>query len=1732
MNEATNTSSKRDLRVRVLLDTDNWCIWYNDIKDFLGVFRDAGKEIKDREPFVLEKPMRTHSVVEIVRNDDGEEVEEVRAWKKIDDDRLRDELKRYQDRIDRYYMDRSRLWSELVTVVSSHILEKCRIQKKKYCKLQDEADTLGLYLMLFDVCLCRGSGENFHGRLRQQWHALKMYDRSTKTTLRSLEDFILEFNGLLELLQDTESYPTEVDQYEQFLAGINPERYLSFTSSFVAQNRSITVQELQDGCMRLEAANMIHHDSSDRDPSVALLSSIGKRPSSSFSMSFDQSKRTRIEETTCPNCGETGHKGPDCDQEKVKCGYCYKLGHGEHACRNKLRDSQKYLQRQDVNNGSHHHNKHKDSRGGKANNNGHKTKNGGSGGDNKKKQQKFKTDKKKGSSNNNRSSSPPPQARVARLSSAEHFEDFSDDEGNVVVPAAVARDMHADNDSDWDDLNRVIPTLMIRTVNTLRVNITGDVIADAVCVDSGATLHVFFDRKMVEQFISAGQIPDGTGITGVDDSFLPAIARGVIPNIGRFYVVPGATANLLSVREITRSGQYSVTFEGDRCIVSHTTMDTVPPLVVTAQRGTYLIRLTQLNQLIRVPILALQAQAEGQSEVETEHVVTNIAPTFNREQIERAQQVINLHNTLMHPSNTRLIAALDAGLIIGTSLTAVDVRNAEIIFGKCIHCIAGKITKPSYSSSTNLPAASVAQVIHVDIYGFTKPTIANNKYYLLCVDEFSGYISMFALTSKSYQNLYQDGFRKLISFYQSYKHKVKQINSDSENNLMACQTQLNNLEVQLRHVPPYQHEQRMERYVRTIKDRCRSVLDGLPYDLPHELYAELIQAVIVWINDLPNSLHPTLSPRAVTEGTKLDVTQRCMIPFGTLAMFHVAGKDQQGIDKFLPRSEVGIVLGPALTSSKAVRCYLFHNKGVFIRHHFTVLDRVPIDFAWRLKNHMNPVSNHFMEHTFQKLTVTAERQRAEQIRKQAIPLSSALPHVHHPISAPSAAAVDDELVPPEQNSREEISDIPMHKIQPSAPLTSPVEADSNVGGIRNKRYRSDDGQINKSAAMDAANTETTRNQHESNGPVASDNRVSLSRPSLEQAEEGMTSDTQQSERITDSDVAHNASNRHSHKRHKTSSTKVQRIVVDANNDHNLSTLPGEREDNDPSIRRSGRERKRTWRDGPVRLDDNNFDSRHHAYRISVREALSGQYAAQSRDSVLDEIRNMLDYQVGHYIKRSEIPPEHSRNILRTFMFIKHKYKPDGAYDKTKCRMVGDGSRQGDHMYDLISSSTVALTSVFMLLNFASYHRASLSSYDVKGAFLHAEFKEGDVPTYIVIGRDIAELWIILDPSAKPYLTERGELFLLLDKFIYGLKQAPLKFEKDLHEEVLLALGYQRCLHDDCLFTKSTQQGFSIVSTHVDDILQAATYNGLVKELRAKLIKRYKHVTYHANADSYLGMTIEQSPDRHTIVLSQKGMIKNIIDKHAEEGMKAVNTPAAPDLFDVNSLDEEILEDYKVFLSVIMTLMYLARLTRPDLLLAVTYLASRAHAPTKNDARKLRRVICYLIGTPEKGLTIQCDNLTLNCYCDASYGVHIDGRSHSGYFFSYGIDNNSFIHARSFKQKLTAISSTDAEIIAGCTASTTAVCLLNTHNEIHSALGNGLLTVRFHQDNKSAIWLYTEPSRYRRSKHILVKISYIRELIATGVLTALYLDTDNMIGDVLTKPKQGEAFVRHIASIMD
>src|SRR5205085_2819842 len=76
--------------------------------------------------------------------------------------------------------------------------------------------------------------------------------------------------------------------------------------------------------------------------------------------------------------------------------------------------------------------------------------------------------------------------------------------------------------------------------------------------------------------------------------------------------------------------------------------------------------------------------------------------------------------------------------------------------------------------------------------------------------------------------------------------------------------------------------------------------------------------------------------------------------------------------------------------------------------------------------------------------------------------------------------------------------------------------------------------------------------------------------------------------------------------------------------------------------------------------------------------------------------------------------------------------------------------------------------------------------------------------------------------------------------------------------------------------------------------------------------------------------------------------------------------------------------------------------------------------------KLDRLLKYVNGTRELPLRLAASNvLQVTSYVDSSYGVHADGKGHTGGMITLGV---GAIHVRSTKQKLVAKSSTEAELM--------------------------------------------------------------------------------------------------------
>ena len=1067
-----------------------------------------------------------------------------------------------------------------------------------------------------------------------------------------------------------------------------------------------------------------------------------------------------------------------------------------------------------------------------------------------------------------------------------------------------------------------------------------------------------------------------------------------------------------------------------------------------------------LYTMSRASVQALIGNATVDARCVTALAVTVGATLHTPEQRRRAAEVEKLHELLNHPSDEILMSALDNGSIHGTHLVSGDVKVWRELTGPCPACVAARTKRPHYGDSRNPPATVIGEAVHVDTYKLAMASVGGNNMLLISVDEFSDYINVIALVNGKAESILY-GLRCLIAHYARHGHRLGTIRCDHDGVFLSCHAALGREHVNLLTTNPYQHSQRIERHIQTLLSRVRGTLHGLAYVLPEQLYAELFDCCARRMNQLPTTKRPTLSAAHMFEKEKLDCTRGVPLAFGTLVMANQAGHSLQTATS--RRSELGIILGPSHTAQGSMRMYSIGSKRILTRKVFTVLKHFPQDFPFPRQ-----AATLRLEDICTRYVPTAPMEQVDPTRFTIGPMGWQLP---------STGLEGGEQQPAPAEPPSPLTHSPPPPAIPEQPgeRVGPDHSDDEIPAVPDTLPAVTGGAHPAVTEMVPPEAEASESVH----PAVTEVTMDEAGPSHQNAAE--------------SEVEQPA--------HPESGSVCE-----------IPTQP------DPPLRRSARQSvPNSWY----------YSERPReaflaaTYHISVKEALKSEYAHQTKLAVREEIMNMITYQVGHYVTIGDIPQELRRNILHTFMFIKHKTNNKGQYERTKARLVGNGARQGDHMYDLVYSATVQLSSVLLLLNIASYYWCHVASYDVKGAFLHAEFEDCDPTTYIRVSKEVADEWQELDPECKGYLTDKGELLLQLDKFIYGLKQSPHKFQMHL-VRTLKGVGYTQAKNDECVFVKRISDDcWSYLSVHVDDILQVSNQQHMVDELREALIKVYKSVTFHPDAKDYVGFTIMRHGPTQSFHLSQQGQIKKVLDEYLPGDNKPnPKDPARDEILRESSGKDQPVDRLK-YLGLIMSLMYVARLTRPDILLAVTVLATKSSNPTSRDWEGGLHVARYLRGTITHGVVLQCLSLCVLLSCDSSFGIHPGGKSHTGFLAFMGTAR-AFLASKSGKQKLVALSSTDAEILAlvECVKFGVHVVALLAEMGIHQSK-----PMVIEQDNESCIGLSGGETTAKRSKHILPKLAYIREKVQMGLVTIRYVPTSIILADVLTKPKHGAAFRR-------
>ena len=535
--------------------------------------------------------------------------------------------------------------------------------------------------------------------------------------------------------------------------------------------------------------------------------------------------------------------------------------------------------------------------------------------------------------------------------------------------------------------------------------------------------------------------------------------------------------------------------------------------------------------------------------------------------------------------------------------------------------------------------------------------------------------------------------------------------------------------------------------------------------------------------------------------------------------------------------------------------------------------------------------------------------------------------------------------------------------------------------------------------------------------------------------------------------------------------------------------------------------------------------------IQIHEALKGEYSKEALEAAIKEISSLIiKIKSWRYIHSvHERTPSVHEKITPCSMFLKKKHDAQGKFTTWKARLVGGGHRTDHDVYEPFekNSPTVPSEVAMMQLGQASYEKASVEVFDIPSAYLNAHL-EPNKRQLMRFNKSIASIVCQVDPTAKQFLQKDGTILVEVLRALYGFPESA-KLWNQYISGALIKGGYIQCPNEPCLFKKFnrfTNEWSDVITIFVDDCLH--TYKGerIRNELytilqQAKLPNPVVQQLTLTNDVSYLGINIHLKATGE-LFLSQPGFINEILNLY--KPTKQYKTPCTNDHFSrtKEELECQELVDMTEYLSKLMKLMFLARLTRPDILLSVVGLATRSKQPNIFDMQRLDRVIGYLLYTKHLGMNIKVTDTELNAYFDASWNCHPDAKGHSGIVITIGQFGFPIIY-KSSKQKIVTRSSTEAELV--CDFTGTDILLYARRLWLSLGYGTKDEPTVLHQDNTSTITIsyIGRGSSGSNSKYMDLKYFWIKEYLDKNIIRMKYLPTDQMIADFFASPRTGSIF---------
>lgn len=229
------------------------------------------------------------------------------------------------------------------------------------------------------------------------------------------------------------------------------------------------------------------------------------------------------------------------------------------------------------------------------------------------------------------------------------------------------------------------------------------------------------------------------------------------------------------------------------------------------------------------------------------------------------------------------------------------------------------------------------------------------------------------------------------------------------------------------------------------------------------------------------------------------------------------------------------------------------------------------------------------------------------------------------------------------------------------------------------------------------------------------------------------------------------------------------------------------------------------------------------------------------------------------------------NVVTGKWIFKHKLHPDGTLERYKARWVVRGFTQragvnfGETFSPVVKPATIR--TVLTIAASRGWHTKQL---DVSNAFLHGHLREH-----------------VLCQQPPGFVdAERPDAVCLLDKSLYGLRQAPRAWYTRFAEFVI-KIGFRATQSYSSLFVYHRDGDIAYLLLYVDDIVLTGSSSRLLCSIVDQLRTEFAICDMGA-VNFFLGIDVQRTADG--FYLSQHQYAEDILERAGMANYKPVTTP--------------------------------------------------------------------------------------------------------------------------------------------------------------------------------------------------------------------------------------------------